>query len=257
VIEKAPYLKEASIVGGINDPECGGLDVAALHQGYLRGAKKAGATVMVNAGLERAVRENGRWRVKIRHGEIYTKTIINTAGAWADDVAERCGIAPLGITPLQRTIVSVGHPEGLEFNPKSPVVIDVDERFYFKVEGHGYLLSPADETPVAASDAQPDMEDVAYAVHYFEEATGASIRNIESKWAGLRSFAKDRAPVIGYDPNSEGFFWNVGQGGYGIQTSPAWSRVAANLILGDDIPADLQDLGAKAEDYSPDRFTVG
>jgi D-arginine dehydrogenase len=254
VIERAPYLQAASLVGGIDDPDCGSLDVAALHQGYLRGAKQSGASIMVNAGLESAVFEGDRWRVKIRHGEIYTKTLINTAGAWADDIAERSGVKPIGIEPLQRTIVTIANPDELPFNPKGSMIIDVDERFYFKPEGAGYLLSPADETPVAASDAQPDIEDVARAVNYFEAVTGATIRSVEAKWAGLRSFAPDRGPVIGYDVKVPGFFWNVGQGGYGIQTSPAWSRVAASLVLGRELPDDLAGHGCKYEEYSPARF---
>ncbi len=254
VLARAPYLHEEAIDGGVDDPDCGSLDVAALHQGYLKGAKKAGATIMVNAGLESAVFEDGRWRVKLRHGEIFTKKLINAAGAWADDVAIRCGVSPIGIKPLQRTIVSLANPESLVFDKKSPVVIDIDERFYFKVEGYGYLVSPADETPVKPSDAQPDIEDVARAVEYFENSTNSKVENIEAKWAGLRSFAPDRAPVIGYDQHNPEFFWNVGQGGYGIQTSPAWSRAAAGLIVSQKLPDDLAGFGSKAEDYNPARF---
>jgi D-arginine dehydrogenase len=254
VLARAPYLHENAIDGGVDDPDCGSLDVAALHQGYLKGAKQAGATIMVNAGLESAVFEDGRWRVKVRHGEIFTKKLINAAGAWADDVAIRCGVTPIGIKPLQRTIVSLANPENLVFDKKSPVVIDIDERFYFKVEGRGYWVSPADETPVQPSDAQPDIEDVARAVEYFENSTNSKVENIEAKWAGLRSFAPDRAPVIGYDQHNPGFFWNVGQGGYGIQTSPAWSRAAAGLIVSQKLPDDLTGFGSKAEDYNPARF---
>ncbi|UTW56016.1 FAD-binding oxidoreductase [Kordiimonas sp. SCSIO 12610] len=255
VVARAPYLSHYDFVGGIDDPDCGSLDVAALHQGYLRGAKHVGATIMVNAGLEGAVFENGRWRVKIRHGEVFAKTLINASGAWADEVAVRAGVKPIGMQPLQRTIVTVENPEGLPFDPTSSMIIDADERFYFKPEGTGYILSPADEKPVQPSDAQPDIEDVALAVHYFEEATGVRVKSIEAKWAGLRTFAPDRAPVIGYDANTPGFFWNVGQGGYGIQTSPAWSRVAASLVLNKGMPDDLVQLGCNAENYSPARFS--
>ena len=60
-------------------------------------------------------------------------------------------------------------------------------------------------------------------------ASTLEIRHIEHKWAGLRSFAPDRSPVVGADPNLEGFIWLAGQGGYGIMTSPAMSRAAAAL----------------------------
>ena len=51
-------------------------------------------------------------------------------------------------------------------------------------------------------------------------------------WVGLRTFAPDRSMVIGPDPQCSSFFWCVGQGGTGIQTSPGAGRLTADLVLG-------------------------
>lgn len=254
VLARAPYLRAETIAGGIDDPECGNLDVAALHQGYLRAAKKAGAEALCESGLETAIYENGEWRVKTRTCEIRAKILINTAGAWADEVAKHAGVRPVGLQPLRRTIIKIPNPDGLPYEKEGPVVIDVDENFYFKPEGTGYLVSPADEVPSPACDAQPELEDIALAADYFEKATGATVMAIENKWAGLRTFAPDRTPVVGFASDHPAFFWNVGQGGYGIQTAPAWSQLAASLAMGKGVPEELKLHKVKAEQYSPARF---
>ena len=239
VLARAPYLDPERVAGGINDPDCGNLDVAALHQGFLRGAKKRGAEILLAATLETARHDESLWQVKTRLGDTTAKIIINCAGAWGDDVAARAGVRPIGLVPLRRTIVTIPNPLGLPFKRKGPVVIDMEEEFYFKPEGEGYLVSPADETPSPACDAQPELEDIAVAIDHFERATGATVCKLDAKWAGLRTFSPDRAPVIGFAADEPTFFWNVGQGGYGIQTAPAWSELAALLVRGQPLSDNL------------------
>lgn len=252
---RAPYLLNDRFSGAIDDPDCGNLDVAALHQGYLRAAKKNGAEVMLAAGLETAVHDGSQWHVKSRTGQVKARMLINCAGAWADDVAKRAGVDPLGLRPLRRTIITVPKPSSIAFDRHGPVVIDIDEEFYFKPEGEGYLVSPADESESAPCDSQPELEDVAMAALRFEEATGHAVQKLDAKWAGLRTFSADKAPVIGFDKKQPAFFWNAAQGGYGIQTSPAWSQLAAALIRGEGVPEALAQHGVVASRYSPARLS--
>lgn len=254
LLAKAPMLAKDRFMGGIEDDECGTLDVAALHQGYLRAAKKMGVEAKLGVPFEKAERTEDGWRVQLGREEVHARIIVNCAGAWGDVIAERSGVQAIGLEPKRRTLVTVPNPEGLPFNKDLPMIIELDETFYFKPEGEGYLVSPADETPSEPCDSQPEMEDIAIAVDHFERATASSVTKIEAKWAGLRTFASDRKPVIGFEPGGNDFFWNVGQGGYGIQTSPAWSRYAVNLLLGKGMPDDMERYGAKADWYDPARF---
>ncbi|SDD86065.1 NAD(P)/FAD-dependent oxidoreductase [Kordiimonas lacus] len=254
VRDRAPHLKPGVFVGGIDDPDCGDLDVAALHQAYLRAAKKQGAEVFLGAGMEAAAHDGTFWHVKTRTGQVKARVLVNCAGAWADDIAKRAGVSPLGLKPLRRTIITVPKHGDVPFDRFGPVIIDVDEAFYFKPEGNGYLISPADESESQPCDAQPELEDVAIAAMRFEEATGLTVEKIDAKWAGLRTFASDKAPVIGYDAGQPAFFWNVGQGGYGIQTSPAWSELAAALILKQGVPDTLARHGVSVDVYRPERL---
>jgi len=163
------------------------------------------------------------------------------------------GVRPIGLQPMRRTALLIEAPEGAEL-ARWPMAIDVDEEFYFKPDAGAILLSPADETPSPPCDVQPEDLDVAIAVDRFERATSLRVERVTHRWAGLRVFTRDRTPAVGFDDDARGFFWLVGQGGYGIQTSPAMGRIAAALACGECPPMDEPALGACAGALAVDRF---
>jgi D-arginine dehydrogenase len=236
-------------VQGIWEPSCAYIDVAALHADYLAVARAAGAVLMTDAALLSAERREGAWRLETRAGPVRATLLVDAAGAWADEVARMAGAAPVGITPYRRTMVQLRidppAPEGL------PHVIDISGGFYFNPEPGGRLwLSPHDETPSIACDIAPEEGDVAVAIDRLERVVDWRVEAVERRWAGLRSFAPDRAPVYGFDARIPGFFWCAGQGGFGIQTAPAASALAAALLLGEGpVPA-----GVDAARYAAARF---
>jgi D-arginine dehydrogenase len=216
---------------GVYEPDCCDIDVAALHYSYLRQAKRRGVKLLCDARCLRAVNVSGEWLVDTEKGSFSSKTLVNAAGAWADGVAEIAGVKPIGIRPFRRTIVQLSIESKL--SPAIPLVIGLDESFYFKSNTDGTLwLSPHDETPSSACDVAPEEIDVAMAVDRFQQVVDWKLGRMEHKWAGLRNFAPDRLPVIGPDPAMPEFFWLAGQGGFGIQTAPATAKLAASLILG-------------------------
>ncbi|MBA3940876.1 MAG: FAD-dependent oxidoreductase [Sphingopyxis sp.] len=199
---------------------CSDIDVGGLHAAYLRAAKRAGAVLVTRAPLAQARRFGDGWEVSVGNDRLSAALIVNAAGAWADRVAAACGVRPLGIQPYRRTVAQVrlGVPTPAEL----PLVIHVGGQFYFKGEGAGRVwLSPHDETPLDPCDAAPDELDVATAIDRMQAVVDWPIAAVERKWAGLRSFAPDRLPVFGADADQPGFVWCAGQGGFGIQTSPA------------------------------------
>ncbi|MBP7065639.1 FAD-binding oxidoreductase [Ferrovibrio sp.] len=255
VLARVPVLRpEMVAAGALAEPEAMDIDVHALHRGFLRGAAAAGASIVCDASVTGLARDTAGWRVDVAgQGEYRAGIVINAAGAWADVTAALAGLGPLGLAPKRRTALTAEMPAGLDF-AAWPMVIDADEQIYFKPEAGRMLICPADETPSDPCDAQPDEMDIAIAVDRFETLTNLGVRRIAAKWAGLRSFFPDRTIVAGFDPQAEGFFWLAGQGGYGIQTSAAMSRVAGALALGRDLPSDIQELGVSEADLSPSRF---
>ena len=234
------------------EPGCADIDVAGLHDSYLRKFRREGGTLANDARLETATYEEGLWRVRLSGGSaVHASVLVNAAGAWADRVAEACGVRPIGIAPKRRTMVQlrVGR-SGLR---ALPLVDDAAGTFYFKGEGECSIwLSPHDEIESDPCDAAPEEIDIATAIDRFEQVVDWPVEAVERSWAGLRSFAPDRVPVYGFDPASPSFFWCVGQGGFGIQTAPAASRLAASLLLHWEHPAALDRIDAAV--YSPRRF---
>ena len=237
-IARVPALRPERIAGALFDPTMLDLDVAAIHAGFLRGARAAGATLRTDAAYAGAERAAGGWRVRLRDGEIACAVLVDAAGAWADQVAGAAGIGPLGIAPKRRTAIIVQTPPGSAVE-SWPMIGDMAEEWYVKPDAGRLLCSPADETDCEPGDAQPDEIDVAICADRIETAFDLTIRRIESRWAGLRCFAPDRTPVNGFDPRAPGFFWLAGQGGYGIQTAPAMAALAAAQICGDELPPRL------------------
>jgi D-arginine dehydrogenase len=190
------------------------------------------------------------WHVTSEKGEIYSAPVlVNAAGAWGDWVAKLAGVQPLGLEPKRRTIITFDAPPGTDLDGL-PFTKTVGDELYFAPESGRLFASPMDEGPSDPVDAQPDELEVALAAYRMEERTIVKIERIHSRWAGLRTFTSDRHPAAGFAPDAEGFFWLAGQGGFGLQTSPAMARIAASLIAGEAWP--VSDVTAEALD--PGRF---
>jgi D-arginine dehydrogenase len=254
-LRRQPLLKPEACAGGAIFEEAEDMDVAAIHGGFLKGARAAGATLRLDADVSTLGRAAGQWRIGLRDGEtVLANTLVNASGAWTDVVAGLAGAKPVGLVPKRRTAFTFDSPAGLDL-ALLPMVIDFDETWYIKPEVGQFLGSPADETPSPPCDAQPEEMDIAIAVDRIETATTLAIRRIKNRWAGLRSFVADKNLVVGYDPTVDGFFWLAGQGGYGIQTGAGTGRLAAQLALGKGIPSDIAELGVREATLSPARFT--
>jgi D-arginine dehydrogenase len=191
--------------------------------------------------------------VTTREGRFQAGTLVNAAGAWADELAVMAGVAPVGLTPKRRTAFNIPAPDGVSI-AGWPLVNDVGEEFYFKPDAGKLFVSPADATPCEPMDAFAEEIDIAIGADRLEKATTISVRQISHSWAGLRTFAADGSPVVGADERAEGFFWLAGQGGYGIKTSSALSRAVAGLVREKRLPDDLIRLGIDAGDLAPGRL---
>ena len=248
-----PILRpEIDWAGAMNDGSAD-LDVDAILQGFLRMARAAGARLVTEARATGLERTPGGWRVQTAAGAFEADVVINAAGAWAGEIGRLAGLGDLGLSPLRRTAVRL-EPSMREGLADWPFVIDVADRFYFKPDAGGLMLSPVDETPSGACDAQAEELDIAYAVQAFEDATTEQVRRVTHRWAGLRTFSPDRIPVVGADPREPAFFWLAGQGGYGIQTAPALGAACAGLLGEGDLPQGLRDEDVTAADLSPARL---
>ena len=249
VAQLCPLLREDAIAG-LADRNAIRLDPHALLQGFLRQLRNNGGELQTGQRVARIVREAGSWRVESETGERFEAPIlVNAAGAWADAVARLAGARPIGLEPKRRTIITFDAPAGTNLD-HLPFAKTVGDELYFAPESGRLFASPMDEVPSEPMDAQPDEYEVALAAHRMEERTIVEVRTIHSRWAGLRTFTADRHPAVGFAPDADGFFWLAGQGGFGLQTSPALAGVTAALIAGDPWP----EVDVRPEELDPGRF---
>jgi D-arginine dehydrogenase len=250
VHELCPLLNEDAI-HGIADRNGMRLDTHALLQGNLRQLRSLGGTLHAGHRAARIERVNGTWIVTSEKGESSSAPIlVNAAGSWADQVARLAGVQPLGLEPKKRTIITFDAPPRTKLDGL-PFAKTVGDDLYFAPESGRLFASPMDEVPSEPCDAQPDEYDVALAAYRMEQRTNVKVERIRSRWAGLRTFTPDRHPAAGYASDAEGFFWLAGQGGFGLQTSPAMAGIAASLIAGEAWPVP----DVSAEDLNPVRFS--
>ena len=249
-----PVLAPAMIGGAVLDEDGFDMNVNALLQGLLRGARKAGATLRTGAEVVRASHDGSGWTVELAGGEtLRAGTLVNAAGAWVDELAVLAGARPIGIEPRRRSAFTFRAPDDLD--PTAwPMAIDVNETWYLKPDAGQLLGSPANADPTTPHDVQPQELDIATGIYRIEEMTTLRIRRPTATWAGLRSFVRDGEIVIGFDAATPRFFWLAAQGGYGIQSAAGASLLAASQILGDGLPPELAAQGVNAQAVSPARL---
>lgn len=253
-VRRCPILKPEGIVYCSVEETAADIDVAGLHQAYLAKLKRLGGRVVVKARAHSVRRVDGVWRVETPSGAFQAPILVNAAGAWAGEVGRMAGLPPITLNPLRRSAALLPAPSIAGFEDW-PLMGDIGERFYFKPEAGKLLVSPADEVPVEPHDAYVDDMALAEGLHRFEQGTTVTVERVESSWAGLRTFANDRQPLVGFDraDGGEGFFWYAGQGGYGIQTSVGMAWNAAAQLQGRPVPEPLAGLGLDRAALDPRR----
>jgi D-arginine dehydrogenase len=245
-----PALRPGYLAGAAMEEDAFDMDVAAIHQGFLRMLRTNGGELGLRNRAGRIDRREGAWDIETASGTIFrAPVVVNAAGAWGDQVATIAGAAPLGLQPCRRTAAIID-PSPFDVS-NWPMIVDVGEGWYARPEARTRLMvSPADATPTYPHDVQPEEIDVAIGIDRMQQALDIPVRRVEHSWAGLRTFTPDGSLAFGWDPNVEGFFWCVGQGGYGIQTAPAAGRFVADRVLG----RDAGQAAALAPSVAPGRF---
>lgn len=247
-----PLLRPERIARALWEPESADIDVAAVHQCFVRGLARSGGTIATRHRAQRLERRGQTWAVATDGGTLEADLVVNAAGAWGDDVAARAGLAPIGLQPLRRTAFMVAsHSPG---SGRWPLTADIEHHWYVKPDGAQFLCSPAEENPSEPCDAKPEEVDVALAIDRINAATTIGIRSVASAWTGLRTFTPDRTMAIGPDPDEPSFIWCVGQGGTGIQSSPGAGRLVADLALDGRPGPTFDGFGLDPAAFDPARF---
>ena len=251
VADLVPAMRRDVIAGGLLEPSAKDIDVAGLHQAFVRILRSHGGEIRTSSPVTDLSRTGSGWSVTTRGDIINCEVVVNASGAWGDEVAALADIEPVGLTPMRRTAFMV---PGDESYSGWPMVVDANQSFYFKADGSQILCSLGEEEPSPPTDPRPRMEDVALAIERINQATTLGVRTVNSEWTGLRTFTPDRDLVAGEEPTAPGFFWLVGQGGTGIQTAPAYGSLLASLVVGEELHSELVASGVDPSATDPSRF---
>ncbi|MCY0148480.1 FAD-binding oxidoreductase [Hoeflea sp. G2-23] len=241
--ELVPILRADVIAAAAIEWDAQDIDVDRMLQGFARLLRAHGGRIVNNARVQSIARRDGVWTVTTPAGEFSAPIVINVAGGWADQLAEMAGVRAVGLQPLRRSAALIPAPVGHDIN-RWPLFANASDQWYAKPEAGKLMISPAEEDPVEPHDVWVDDMVLAEGLHRFEQAVTIPVTRVEHSWAGMRTFAPDRTPVVGFAPEVDGFFWLAGQGGYGMQTAPALSQLAADLCLGRRSALDPKVVGA-------------
>jgi len=252
-LERVPLLVPDQLIGAVMEEDASDIDVDALLQGFLRGARARGSRIVFDAGMLSIARVGDAWEITTDAGVVRAPVLVNAAGAWADAVGAMAGAAPIGLVPKRRSAMLFAPPEGVAI-AQWPMFMDVAQSFYVKPDAGMLLGSPCNADAVAAHDVQAEELDIAIAIDNIERMTALRVRRPQHVWAGLRSFVADGELVGGFDGAVPGLFWAAAQGGYGIQTAPAAGELYAAMLLGEAVPQAIAGWGVDPAAISPARL---
>jgi glycine/D-amino acid oxidase-like deaminating enzyme len=245
-----PILNPAALHGAGYSAAAYDLDTDRMLQDGARAIRAAGGRVETDRAVTVIIRLADSWRVSAGETVVTARTLVNAAGAWADRLAERSGIAPVGLAPLRRSCARLAAPAGLP-TASYPMLIGAGESWYAKPDAGALLVSPAEEDLSVPMDAFADDLALAEGLARYQEVVTPVVTRPIATWAGLRTFAQDRRPVLGPDPADPSFIWCAGQGGFGFQTAPAVARLLADLVGGRAPELDAATISA----FSSERFS--
>lgn len=228
--EMLPILNPQTVAYAGYGAHAWDIDTDLLIADFAKTARAHGAQIIAKAAVTALRRDGSTWRADTAQGPFKGEIVVNAAGPWADHVAQMAGIAAKGIAPLRRSMARIPAPAGMDV-ARWPMVFGAGEAWYMKPDAGALIVSPAEEHPMPPHDAFADDMVLAEGLARYEAMVTAPVTRLIASWAGLRSFAPDRVPVIGADPAAPSFFWAAGLGGYGFQTADAASRLLADLVL--------------------------
>lgn len=241
IAHRLPGVDTADLVGGLFGPNDGFLDGHQLC-GILKELIVAeGSSVISGAGVNDLHVATGGFVIETAGADWAAEQVVNAAGAWAPVIGEMVGVS-LPISPQRHQTCLLEPdpplpglvPSVMDYVPGSGV-----EGLYFRYEQPRQLLAGLHtEEPVHGS-TEPDNFSRETDSSYLDRVAERFLRRfprhdasrVAPGWAGLYPMAPDRMALVGAT-EVPGFHVCGGAGGSGIQSSPAYGRIAADSVCG-------------------------
>jgi len=167
--EIVPCIRTEKISAALYEPDASDIDVDRLLQGYVKQLKKNSGEIFTNTKVSALTRDGHNWLATTNNGNYKSRSLINAAGAWADQIGMLAGLPSIGLQPLRRSVqLFETAKDGAAMN-NWPLFGNFSETWYAKPQSGQLMISPADEDPVDPQDAWPDDEVLAAGVDRFEQ----------------------------------------------------------------------------------------
>ncbi|MEK9663954.1 MAG: FAD-dependent oxidoreductase [Candidatus Nanopelagicales bacterium] len=240
-----PPARTDDLLAGFYMPQDGRVNPVDATMALAKGARMRGVTILEGTPVLDVLTTDGRVvGVRTAQGDIECEYVVNAAGMWARQLAERSGVTVPNQAAEHYYLLTDPIP-GLD--PDLPVLEDPGSYGYYRPEGDGMMIAlfepvcapwHVDAIPEDASflTLPPDWERMG---PYLEKAMAripASMEvGIRTFFCGPESFTPDLSPIVGESPEVRGYFVAAGLNSIGILTGGGIGRAVATWIV-DGLP---------------------
>jgi sarcosine oxidase, subunit beta len=249
----SPEVRADDLIGGVFGPTDGYMVPLEIMRGFIEGAQRLGVRFEYGAGWVECRTEGGRVvGVSTERGMVETRRLVNAAGAWAGLVAQSAGVE-IPVSPLRRqTAVTQPFPR---LSPDTPMTINVDDGFHFRVrDGRAWLLWPQDTPTTDPFDTTFDRRWLPGLLERAHDRVPC-FRDVEIDLdrcaCGLYEMSPDKHALVGPAPGMEGLYLINGSSGHGVMHSAVLGQLLTEIML--DGRAHTLDIRA----LRPSRFAEG
>ena len=254
VMELAPQLNLERVLRAVYEPRSGYADPTKTTRSLVERGKEWGLKAYEGVGAAGIRMQGDRVAaVETEQGTIETPVVVNAAGPWGRQVGRWVGLND-SVRWSRETDLVLRLPG--DFG-SFPVISDPDLRFYFRPQGEDMILAglgfPKEIQPVNidsydgeldAGSRQRIMDPLLDRVPLLQGA------DFVHGWASVYTITDDWHPLVGPEPDIEGYYACYGGSGHSFKLGPPIGEALADVIAGDAPVIDIRPL-------RPTRFMDG
>lgn len=246
-----PLMETSDVNCAIYSPTEGQMDPAGLCRGLTRWATQAGAGVVEGCPVtdikttETLLGGRRVAEVHTPYGIIKTNAVVNATGSWGNTITSMIGVT----LPLQSFRHGYVVTETIPGVAGKPNVREYTSSCYIKMQGDSLIVGSFEPNPDPIDKISPDFPFGLFEMNWgmfgpvyqkvMKRIPALENAGIKTTIVGPESFTPDGQPVIGEDPNVQGFFHCCGFSSHGMQHSGGCGDQVAKWVAKGEPELDL------------------
>ena len=254
ISELAPHFNLEGVTGAIFEPRSGYADPVRTTVNLVERAKEWGLVAHEGVAATGIRLEGGRVSgVDTEEGPIDTPVVVNAAGPWGRQVGLWVG-KNYSIRWSRESDLMLRLPPDFGV---FPITSDRIFRQYFRPQGDGQVMAglgaPKDVEPLDIDNYDEGLDpNTRQRIEHslFRRVPALRGADYVGGWASMYTITDDWHPIVGPEPDLEGYYVCFAGSGHGFKLAPPIGEALADTIAGDDPWIDLHEL-------RPSRFIEG